>query len=690
MTVNTILLRRKLKVLIPTTKPNNNKKPNREYIATMVKNIQSLGFTFSAEIIQDMEKMSEEQLTPFYYSIINSLREMVGDHVSYRPMYPNFPTQVMQADESELYLNAIIHYLTAGLVLPDYEVEERPVLRGIKNLKVIHKAGNSELSDIMRNLITTNTSLSQTDKEDLEWFASVNPNTFVFILPEIIPYKENVAFISKLVLTYTKGEEKINSYFKTATDVLRLAVALSNGDISLAEDTKFVSFTKKHRRMILSLLEGMNYIEEDMIRYKEQWKRLSEKLHAGDYKNKFPKASKAIFKLHDGVKIETFGGKLQASMSNGDFQNVLNMLETRPGEFARMLDNLIRKSDDSGRVVSSFKKVVSEVSVPVLLQVKEHFQHRSLQNAYRSFFPKGNTAKVFVRENTLPMIDDILCSRIVSICEEALISKFESKENLGKVYIDSRLRNYLVPFSQRSSSKAFRTLVRGSRIPVDITDTLRTFVYWKGEDIDLSAVMYNEDWKYVDHVSYTNLRNGLGAHSGDITYAPTGASEFIDIDMNKVKDCGARYVLFAVYVYSGPTFAEHDECFMGWMNRKEPKSGEIYEPTTVINKADITSSTRQAIPLILDAVDKKIYWADLAADAGRANVNNVENSYDKIAEMGRAIVSLIKPNLYDLFFLHATARADALVDDPTEADTVFSVEKGITPYDLDIIMSQYL
>lgn len=57
--------------------------------------------------------------------------------------------------------------------------------------------------------------------------------------------------------------------------------------------------------------------------------------------------------------------------------------------------------------------------------------------------------------------------------------------------------------------------------------------------------------------------------------------------------------------------------------------------------------------------------------------------------MGKAMTNLIKPNLYDLFVLHALARG-TLVDNPDRAQSVFSVNSGITPYDTEKIMSDYL
>jgi hypothetical protein len=60
--------------------------------------------------------------------------------------------------------------------------------------------------------------------------------------------------------------------------------------------------------------------------------------------------------------------------------------------------------------------------------------------------------------------------------------------------------------------------------------------------------------------------------------------------------------------------------------------------------------------------------------------------------MGKAITGLIKPTLYDLFDMHAEARGTGRCGESTrsEADTVFSLHEGITPFDADRIMSEFM
>lgn len=310
-------------------------------------------------------------------------------------------------------------------------------------------------------------------------------------------------------------------------------------------------------------------------------------------------------------------------------------------------------------------------------------------------------AKAFGIPNELPVVGEAVCQEVVQLCEQALITRFAEFPSLGKTYVDERLQHYLVPFSQRSASKALRTIVRGSRIPMGEGDTIRFFSWWKeGEvdgtstgrvDIDLSAVMYDKDWNYVEHISYTNLRSVKykAVHSGDIVTAPYGASEFIDLHMPSIVSYGGRYVVTTLHSFTSHPYCNLPECFAGWMMRKKPGSGEIYEPSTVENKIDITADTQIAIPVILDLVERTIIWTDLALKRYPDYSNNVEGNQKGIVLMGKAMTTLRKPDLYNLFMLHAKARGE-LVDTKEQADTIYAVDEGVTPYDIEQIMAEYL
>jgi hypothetical protein len=140
--------------------------------------------------------------------------------------------------------------------------------------------------------------------------------------------------------------------------------------------------------------------------------------------------------------------------------------------------------------------------------------------------------------------------------------------------------------------------------------------------------------------------------------------------------------------YSQQSFSDLPECFAGWMAREQPASGEIYEPKTVLDRLDVTADTRIAIPLIIDIEDREVIWCDMALRRNPRWNNNVHSNLKGINLTLQSLIRLNKPNLYELFALHAAARGE-LVSSPDQATTIFSVENG-TPFRQEEIAAQYL
>ncbi|MFD1176404.1 TerD family protein [Paenibacillus puldeungensis] len=699
MMINTIYLRRANKLIVD--QGQGEKKLPDTYLATALKNIEYLGFTFSHQLMRAVRTLSREQFEMLYRSLVADLRVMVGAHVDYKPMYPGFPLEVMQADDVDLYLNAIYHYLS--LEFPENEQFDRePLLEHVK-LKVIDLGSKEQFQVMIRQLIEAKVSISETDKKDIEAaIQDTDPHELNAILPSEIPFKENVGFVAASLLKHDKANlALIGQYFNTASDVLRLAVAWSDGDVSLAEASRFRKFKRSERRLLLGLLEQCGQITEDMLRYKERWIRLGEILHPSEYKHRFPRCEEAFDILRNSKPFTTFNGSVELAFQYQNVWTLIDLLTQRPGEFARRLDHLLRTAEDPEYVVLAFGEIVDQVSTPVLLQVKNHFARRQEKQNLRVFFPKGNVAKAFALPNKLPEIQEAICLDVAQLCEQALVQRFSALPPLGKVYVEPQLKDYHVPFSQRSASKALHTIVRGSRVPMAEGDTIRFFNWWKeGDvdgkptgrvDIDLSAVMYDHDWQYVEHISYTNLRSTKykAVHSGDIVTAPQGACEFIDLHIPSIVNYGGRYIVATLNSFTSQPYCDLPECFVGWMMRKKPGSGEIFEPSTVANKIDVTADTQIAIPVIIDLVERKVIWTDLSLTRHPHYYNNVEGNQKGMVLMGKAMIELRKPDLYDLFMLHAMARGK-LVGAPEQADTIFSLEKGVTPYDIEQIMAEFL
>jgi hypothetical protein len=689
MDTNQIYIEKRNRILVPDT--TDSGEDNTILVATIAKNLESLGYTFSQKLFDKLCKFPQIDLEVFYQEIVPILKKQTGAHKQFRPMYPNFPRQVMEASEVELFFNAIVHYWSFGQLMPEYEKLERlPLAEKTVKLKVLDLGSYEDFESIFTNLLRSNSSISEGDKEIVKWFVRLYKRKIVDLIPDKIPQKEQLALLTNELRANNVGIDGVKKYVKTATDVLRIATAMSDGDVSLAGKCVYKKFNRADRRFLLELLEDAGNIIEDLLRHDTKWIKLGEILHPGEYKTQFPKVYVAFDNLRNERKIRTFNSKVEKSLKNHNTYDTISLLTERPGDFARRLDHVLRACGTG--FVPHFIEVADRVSTPVLLQVFNHFKNRETFEGPRAIFPKGQLAKVQVLDHVSESLGEEVCHEIVAGVRDVLVERFSRLSPLGATYIDPKLKNYIVPFSQRSASKSLRTIARGSKVDLPETNILRFFLWWKDgdsrTDIDLSALMYSSDWKPVQDITYYNLRGLNCYHSGDITSAPNGAAEFIDIDRDKLLSKNARYVLMILNSYTQQPYCDLPECFAGWMGRSAPNSGEVFEPRTVMDRIDVTSDTTICIPIIFDLVAGQAIWVDVALKS-HGWLNNVASNKGNIQKLGSALCNLNKPNLYDLFELHTIGRGN-LVSKKEEANQVFGEYQGLTPRDIDKILSEYL
>ncbi len=143
---NEILLRRKhLVIAEPINAEYEQDKNEKALVVTGLKNVQALGFTFSQALLENLFHFSKNEFKKFYTELVPKLKKLVGADVKYKPMYPNFPEQVAEADEVELFINAIIHYWSFGNLMPEYEVNERMPLIDDNKMAILSVGSHEDL-----------------------------------------------------------------------------------------------------------------------------------------------------------------------------------------------------------------------------------------------------------------------------------------------------------------------------------------------------------------------------------------------------------------------------------------------------------------------------------------------------------------------------------------------------------------
>lgn len=699
-----ILLRKKRMVLVPLVKGQADATDPRGL--TLQAEVMRLGFLMEQPLLEQLSLLSDDRFEKLYTQVLRTLRNLVGDDVKYKPMYPNFPKQVMDASLAELYTNAILHYWTWGIWKPEYAGDPR--LAGFEKVKfkVLRLGRESDVPTLLAEILGSNASVTDKDKEIVEFLMKSYPEAeLVKAMPKDIPFKENLCtFVANCL------EKKLSvlgmSSLKTATDILRVATHLSGGDVSLAANTKFKSFSRERRRLLVTRLnEIIN--DDDVFRHRSKWMRLAHSLHVGDYSKVAPKAFEVISRVRDGdFKYVSFDAKTERWIVEANVSALITHLSQRPGMFARRLDHLVRSfgknARTANRIINAFLGVADRVDTRVLMQLFGHFKSRANDISQRLVFPKGSAAKATLVKTPLSALPEKRVDSLLDGIKTVLEARFAKLPALGKCFIDPRLGECPVPLSLRSASDGLEVVGRGTRFDLGEKNTLRLFIYWKGEDIDLSATAIKADFTPMYDIAYYNLKEGEGCHSGDITHAPNGAAEFIDLDIKKMLDKGVRYIAMQVHIFRGPDFADHEVCYAGWMTRDKPNKNEIYDPKTVEQKITLTAQGKTAVPVIFDLVERKAIWMDaLVPDSSwrnigslvvtnRGKVNNAMSTRASVMDILKGSLDLSnKPTLHDLFTMHAKARGK-LVKQIEKAETVFSVDQGVKPSSTTEILSKYL
>ena len=231
----------------------------------------------------------------------------------------------------------------------------------------------------------------------------------------------------------------------------------------------------------------------DIKRHKNKWIRLFHSLHVGDFSSKVFDIAK---KIRSNQNIKTFYTKLEESVASKKIGDAVKLLVKRPGEFARRIDHLLRMPNKKGvgnkQIVENFLKVADDIPTRVLLQLYGNLKIRKENRDKRVVFPKGQTQKAQVIDG-IPKLASVTVNSLRNGIEKALVKRFKGLDKLGKVYIDPALEGCPLPTQQRSASEGLFQVARGTALPMGDEDknTLRFFVYWKGQDIDLSASLHD-------------------------------------------------------------------------------------------------------------------------------------------------------------------------------------------------------
>ncbi|MGW6840150.1 hypothetical protein [Streptomyces sp. NPDC054958] len=650
-----LILRHTLRIPHPTGPVGEGAVAARQFDAALM----SVGFKLSAQLLEHLSGLSEGAVVDTAVRTLDTVREMVGDHVQHNAYFIDFPADV--PDTFDFWMECIagaladdstrestLEQLGTGVVnlltLPSYgnyrhtyaemlTHHDELIAAAGDRMTVLHLGGavDDELTSLYLALAGSTTPLGEDGLRDLKELAghcADGPQ------PEQIPVRENRAVVNEARLK--AGSSLL---LDTVTDVLRLACALAGGDVALQEPTRLRGISRATRRALLAGLDAVVGAAPaklaDVHAHREMWKRLGERLHPHEYPQ-WPHAAD-VFAVARGEKTaRTFDSRVEELHARLDTTGAAELLKAAPGKLFRSLDRLLRSAftqDERDAVAAAAEQVVPDVSGRVLLSVRQHLHNRAEATGEQRVFV-NRSGRAWVTEDTRPPVYAPECKRMIAAIDAELRRRVPAADHL---LIDPDVLDVALPLSKATG---LGVLPRGSVTPVD-GELLRFFVYWKqterSTDYDLSAALLAPDYSTISWLSYTNLLDIGGKHSGDITNAPDGASEFIDLRLDAVR---GTCIVPQVNIFSGEGFEEVEESFFGFMLRGAEQQGRPFEPRTVRMKSDLRGPGRIALPLaFLRGDDGRWHakWLHLYLK-GSPSYNRVEGNQVTVAALMRAVV----------------------------------------------------
>ncbi|MFB7469765.1 hypothetical protein [Kitasatospora sp. NPDC056184] len=657
--LESMVVRHTFRLPVPDGPAGSGEAAARQFDAALM----SVGFKLSAGVLERLSGLSGETVRATAARTLATVRELVGDHVRHNVYFIDFPANVPDtvdfwtgciaealADDGER--EGTIAQLSAGvldlLTLPGYgryrhgyaellAAHDELIAAAGDRMTVLHPGGplEDEVTALYLALAGSATPLGEQALSDLGELAGHRVDG---PQPEAIPVRENRAVVNRARL-----DAGADLLLDTVTDVLRLACALSEGDVTLAQPTRFRAFPRPVRRALLAGLDAVVAAAPaklaDVGAHREPFKRLGERLHPHEYP-RWPHAAEVFAVARGEREARSLDSRVEDALGAEDVTAAVRLLSAAPGKLFRALDRLLRAcatQEQREAVVAAAEAAAGQAAGRVLLSVREHLQNRRSEGAGARRVFVNRSGRAWVAADTRPPLPADECRRLIAVLDAETVRRLPDP---GHLLIDPAVLDVSLPLSGKATSAGLGVLPRGSVSPVD-GELLRFFVHWKqtqhNTDFDLSALMLDESYRTVSWLSYTALTDIGGEHSGDITEAPEGASEFINLRLDAVR---GAYIVPQVNIFSGEGFEEVEESFFGFMLRDGEQAGRPFEARTVRMKSDLRGPGRVALPLaFLRGADGRwrAKWLHLHL-AGTPSANRVEGNRVSVAVLLRGVV----------------------------------------------------
>jgi hypothetical protein len=641
---------------VPKSRATEAKPEMKEiYLGTVLSNLAYYGFVPAPDTVRALVSLTTKELGEFWKQIEPAVKNVTGAdrNMADFVVYKNFPKEVLEMSRAHYWFNQILMYIGTPNEWFTQSEEQRPELKEKVSLKVLALGTDDTPHIIFENLCKLPTRWTDSQKDHAFYL-------YGYLMPSIdvdaFGFKENAIL---LAVQAVDGGRTVK--MSTATDVLRLAVGLSGGDVSLRTSkiteahralckrilsapvrgwgrrvkptvppfqygTKFAKFNRSKRKFLLALLENCVHLVDDFYLRPEVWKKLLRSLRPGDYN--FPRVSEAYDILYRGVH-KTFAGMVEYGIAMGD-PVVLESLRTRPGEFMRRLHKTYAVF--GGAAVDAFVTVVPKLSTMQLLKLDGYLSTINNRTTLIAA-PKGNWTRAQIRTNSKVKIDFDHLRKLRAAISRVIASRLDESYPAG-FNVDCNADRVKLQTNDQKLAPYGRGTV--FEIPAEM-NFVRVASYWKqvsttGRNIwfDNGVNFFDESWVPVGACCWSEER--FPVHGGqdwnrrleitEYTAAifsgdPTTSKEIegrgcqmIDLYLDKLAKQGVRYAVWNILSYSSIKFDDAEDVLATIQWGVNAEAGALYEPSRAQMVFPIKGANLTKYIAYIDVMERKAVYID--------------------------------------------------------------------------------
>ena len=659
--------------------------------------LANLGFVVSPA---DLATVSEATIT----DTVKQARAIIGADRDMTPIYPGFPKQVQELSTMTLLVEQILHYWSAGALLPDYPSVVRdglPIVDMLRNARALRVVSAAEAArELIAELVSHPVALSVDDKNLLESAMMLQRPSVELIVETVKKSRNGENVQSFLAAVLASGA--------VSPDELALAVipVVSNSDVLLRavltlfanpvspEDEKRVenytlavnNLADRHSRAVRMLnvprpvrravVEKLGkasdgYRADAVVGRQNLWRKVMTAVHPYDFK--LSDAEKRIADvIHSNSEYRTLNSLIEEAMAKGEVVTAVELLaEHQPGNLLRRLVALLRlvkSTKDAKFLAKNVRRVGSKSNLTTLISAYNGVLAAN-DNSARVTRVAGINNTMVERADVVKVEEEhltLLRKALKKAMRDCLANKTSPA---GPVAVNS---SAAVPLVRRDAATADRQMDRGSEFAIaGEGDTLRIFSHWNNNQrdsgyMDIGLVILDNNFEHLAVLTWNSWADhrDLGTYSGDkCVYPGDTAAEYFDLDLKKVraKFPHAIYAAMTIQSWSGWPTSKVD-IIAGAMLRSKPNSGEVFDARSVSTAFKPTTDSTQSVPLAVDLRSGKMVWVDSSNGSTAAGVSSTgDNSIGAIVydELERPRLTL-----GELAVLWAKAHGVDIVDEP--------------------------